>query len=163
MDLRTQARAQIQKQREAELREQQLKKERLQKLLEDARGALEKQDPAHAGALLAEAVTLGAAPSETAALKKRIDKLQRSQKKQQEAAASTATGPGPEIPCASGRNWIGSSYSYRPVDMGDAASAYQQQITAAQTYLQQNDFSKAIETLQQVPQVPACTVRLRVF
>ena len=152
LDLRTQARAQIQKQREAELREQQLKKERLQKLLEDARGALEKQDPAHAGALLAEAVTLGAAPSETAALKKRIDKLQRSQKKQQEAAASTATGPARRsraLPVGIGLAVliaIGLSiWATRP-------PAYQQQITAAQTYLQQNDFSKAIETLQQVPQ-----------
>src|SRR5262249_5173784 len=80
-------------QREAELREQQLKKERLQTLLQDVGSALENQNPDQAGALLAEAVTLGARPSEAAALQKRIDKLQRSQKKRQEAAVKVATRP----------------------------------------------------------------------
>src|SRR5262249_19783516 len=71
-------------QREAGLREQQLKKERIQKLLQDVRSALENQNPDQAGALLAEAVTLGAKLSEAEPLQKRIDKLQRSQKKRQE-------------------------------------------------------------------------------
>jgi tetratricopeptide (TPR) repeat protein len=139
-------------QREAELREQQLKKERLQRLLEEARGALERQDPDRAGTLLAEAVTLGAKPAETAALKKRIDKLQRSQEKQRKAAAVPAGKPSQRslaIPVGIGLAVlvaIGLSiWAMR-------SPAYQQQITAAQSFLQQNDFSKAIETLQQVPQ-----------
>jgi serine/threonine protein kinase len=105
-------------QREAELREQQLKKERLQRLLEEARGALERQDPDRAGTLLAEAVTLGAKPAETAALKKRIDKLQRSQ----ESGSGPRRKAVPEISGDSSRNWIGGSCRYRPVDLDDAAS-----------------------------------------
>jgi serine/threonine protein kinase len=129
-------------QREAELREQQLKKQRLQKLLADAKSALENQDPDQADSLLTEAVTLGAGRSETAALKKRIDKLRRSMQR-------PAKGPIPlALFSAIGLAVLAviglSIWTMRPAE-------YQQQITSAQTYLQQNEFGKAIETLQQVP------------
>src|SRR5215471_5390916 len=137
--------------REAELREQQLKRQRLQELLADAKSALENQDPDQAGILLTEAVTLGAERSETAALKKGIDKLRRSMRRRGAGfipAGQTKPGKPPVLFVAIGLAVLAaiglSIWAMRP-------TAYQQQITSAQSYLQQNEFGKAIETLQHVP------------
>jgi hypothetical protein len=129
-------------QREAELREQQLKKQRLQQLLAAAKIALETKDPDHADTLLTEAVTLGAERSETAALKKRIDKLRRSMQRRAQAPIPLTLFFAIGLAALA---VIGlSMWAMRP-------PAYQQQITSAQTYLQQGEFGKAIYTLQQVP------------
>jgi methionine salvage enolase-phosphatase E1 len=132
-------------QREDEIREQQLKKQRLQDLLADTKRALKGKDPDRADALLVEAVTLGAERSETAALQKRIDKLRSKLHREPSIWSRHAvffSGISLVVLAAIGLSiWVSAM----------RRSAYQRQITSAQTYLQQNELDKAIAALQQVP------------
>src|SRR5262249_1989564 len=136
------------------LRREEQRRKRIQEVLAGIRDALQKEETDVAVNLLAEAVSLGAEPSETAALKKKIEKQQRRSRRQQESAAAPTTEAAPRQRSRTLAVGIGIAAL---VVIGLAVFSmrgpgYDQQIKSAQSYIAQKDFGSAIGVLQQIPQ-----------